>query len=284
MHRGKKSMVSRVTLSVVVLLSIAPRLGAQDAAAPPPSPSAGALNDTIWFDADQDALIPIEVKPRDDDSLNRESRWLPKAKRVRAPDAKSGASGSTGGGIFGGNGLFGTGLTLGNLLGWLLLATVVGLAVFAITYALSKSEFDFTGGSSARSARRPTGPDQQMLERMKHLPAELRRTDVNLRSEAERLMLEGNYDQAIILLFAHQLLLLDRAGLLRLNRGKTNRRYVRETRSSDQETAERLQATVDAFERSYFGRHSITAAEFAALWTDNESLEQTVQLRQEVAA
>ncbi len=97
---------------------------------------------------------------------------------------------------------------------------------------------------------------------MKHLPAELRRTDVNLRSEAERLMREGQYDQAIILLFGHQLLLLDRFGMLRLNRGKTNRKYVRETRAVDGELAGRLQDTVNAFERSYFGRHSIAQREF----------------------
>ena len=218
MHRGRTFLNRRVARDMVVLfawvlvawglLCWGQVLHAEDATVPP-SPSADALTDTIWFDSDQDALIPIEVKPRDDDSLNRDSRWLPKAKRVRAPETTSTTSGATGGGFFGGNGLFGTGLTFGNLFGWVLLLTLVGLAVFAIAYALSKSEFDFVSGPSARSARRPDAPDQQMLERMKHLRAELRRTDVNLRSEAERLMKEGNYDQAIILLFAHQLLLLD---------------------------------------------------------------------------
>ena len=99
---------------------------------------------------------------------------------------------------------------------------------------------------------------------MKHLPAELRRTDVNLRSEAERLMNAGQFDQAIILLFGHQLLLLDHAGLLRLSRGKTNGRYVRETRAADHESADRLRLTATAFERSYFGRHTIAAGEFAS--------------------
>jgi hypothetical protein len=119
---------------------------------------------------------------------------------------------------------------------------------------------------------------------MKHLPVELRRSGVNLRGEAQRLMEEANFDQAIILLFAHQLLLLDRAGLLRLNRGKTNRRYVRETRSVDRESAERLRATAEAFERSYFGAHALTADEFARLWVENEGLERSVQRRQEAAA
>ena len=105
-----------------------------------------------------------------------------------------------------------------------------------------------------------------------------------LRSEAERLMNEGEYDQAIILLFGHQLLLLDRVGMLRLNRGKTNRKYVRETRALDPESADRLQGTVTAFERSYFGRHLITAREFADLWQANAELEQAIERRQEVAA
>ncbi len=119
---------------------------------------------------------------------------------------------------------------------------------------------------------------------MKHLPAELRRTDVNLRSEAERLMQEGQYDQAIILLFAHQLLLLDRATLIRLNRGKTNGKYVRETRSVDPESAQWLRATVAAFERSYFGRHPIEQDDFTELWQSNLKLEESIRRRQELAA
>jgi hypothetical protein len=71
--------------------------------------------------------------------------------------------------------------------------------------------------------------------------------------------------------------------MLRLNRGKTNRKYVRETRGADRESAKRLQGTVTAFERSYFGRHVITQSEFADLWRANEELEQTVELRREAA-
>jgi len=123
-----------------------------------------------------------------------------------------------------------------------------------------------------------------MAERIKHLPAELRRTDVNLRDESERLMKAGKYDHAIILLFGHQLLLLDHSGLLRLNRGKTNRKYVRETASVDSDSANHLHVTVDSFERSYFGRHSISESEFSELWRLNSELEKAVEQRAEVAA
>jgi hypothetical protein len=248
------------------------------------SPSSDALQDTVWFDAEQGSIIPIKVKPREDDSLNRDSRWLPKPKRVQVPDNPS-ANAAGGGGAAGtGTGWFGTDLTLGNLLGWLLLVSLVTVLVLAIAYALSKSDFDFASGSSSKRTLQTRTPDQQTIERMKHLPAELRRSGVDFRSEAERLMEASQFDQAIILLFAHQLLLLDRAGLLRLNRGKTNRRYVRETRSSDPTLAGYLQETATAFERSYFGRHSIDREKFTRLWKDNETLEQSIERRQEVAA
>jgi hypothetical protein len=248
------------------------------------SPSSGALQDTIWFDAEQNTIIPIEVKPHEDDSLNRDSRWLPKPERVRVPDNSAANAGGGGGAAGSATGWFGTDLTLGNLLGWLLLISLVTAAVLAIAYALSKSDFDFASGSSSKSTLPTRTPDQQTIERMKHLPAELRRSGIDFRSEAARLMEASQFDQAIILLFAHQLLLLDRAGLLRLNRGKTNRRYVRETRESDRTIAGYLQETATAFERSYFGRHSIDRDEFARLWNDNERLEQSVERRPEVAA
>jgi hypothetical protein len=264
---------------MLFVLVIAPDARSQDELAPA-SPSQSVLTDSIWFDAENGELKPVRVKPTQDDSLNRESRWLPKADRVRVPNApNSSATGTAGGG-----GLFGSGLTLGNLFGWLLLVLIVAMAVIAIKYALSRSDLEFGGVATGRNSKRQEGSDAQTIERMKHLPVELRRSGVNLRGEAQRLMEEANFDQAIILLFAHQLLLLDRAGLLRLNRGKTNRRYVRETRSVDRESAERLRATAEAFERSYFGAHALTADEFARLWVENEGLERSVQRRQEAAA
>ena len=169
-------------------------------------------------------------------------------------------------------------------LGWLLLFVIAATIFGLIFFAVSKTESDLTITMKGKSAALLQASDEQILERMKHLPAELRRTDVNLRSEAQRLMGEGQFDQAIILLFGHQLLLLDRVGMLRLNRGKTNRRYVRETRRADTQSGKILKMTVHAFERSYFGRHTITASQFEQIWEANESLEKSIELRREVAA
>ncbi|MGI9473465.1 MAG: DUF4129 domain-containing protein [Rubripirellula sp.] len=295
-----RTSAALLILSLTLSLPVKQACAWQDSTDSPNSPGAGvssqppdasksavesALGDAMWYDAEANSIGPVRVEPIIDDSLNRDSRWLPKAKRVKqsATGTTPAAGGGTGGGGVG-TGLFGSGLTIGNVFGWVLLIMLVAFAVGLLVYAISKTDVDATSGSRGKAKKLSQTPDEQMLERMKHLPAELRRTDVNLRSEAERLMREGKYDQAIILLFGHQLLLLDRIGMLRLNRGKTNRKYVRETRSADRTVAKRLQGTVTAFERSYFGRHTIGQREFSELWNSNEQLEADIERHQEVAA
>ncbi len=244
--------------------------------------SKNALPSTVWFDPDEGKVVPIKVQTSVDDSEHRDSRWLPKAKQVPkkaaapAPTATTTGTGSTG--------WFGTDLTLGNLFAWMFLVAIIAGLVGTLVYALSKTDIDLTASSKSAVIDERAGPDEQTIERMKHLPAELRRTDVNLRSEAARLMGLGQYDQAVILLFAHQLLLLDRSSIIRLNGGKTNGKYVRECRSSDQELGSLLKETTTAFERSYFGRQQITDPEFRDLWDQNETLERIVQSHHEVAA
>lgn len=237
------------------------------------SPVARSLESTPWFDAEKTQIVPIAIKPRTDDSIHRDSRWLPKPEAVKktTPQANSATTANSGAT----NGLFGTSMSLGNLFGWVLLLVIAMAIVGAIVYAISRAEINLPDNTKAAGAGSKDGqlPDEQTLERIKHLPPELRRTDVNLRTECERLKNEGRFDQAIILLLGHQLLLLDRNGLLRLSRGKTNGRYVRETRTNDQGSATYLRATADAFEQSYFGRHEIPAEVFEELWKQNDLLE-----------
>jgi hypothetical protein len=233
------------------------------------SPTEGALESSIWFDADNSTVLPVEVEIKTDDSLNRNSRWLPKPKRIKAASNPVALP---------------SGFSISNLLGLALLilffVLVIGLLALIVAHAETPERVQSRTHSNGQSKL----PDEQMAERIKHLPAELRRTDVNLRSEAERLMNAGQFDHAIILLYGHQLLLLDHVGMLRLNRGTTNRKYVREMASVDREASDRLRATVSAFERSYFGRHSISESKFVELWKLNSELESIAQSRTEVAA
>ncbi|MDB4633765.1 hypothetical protein OAG76_00020 [Rubripirellula sp.] len=277
----------RIQLTLLsILFFYSPATGQQTKGAE--SPTDGALRTTVWFDAEQNRLKPIDVEPQTDDSLNRNSRWLPKPPPVmsnKGPNSLTPPQANNGGAAGTGAGLFNTGLSMRNVLGWLILGIIVLSGVVAIFYALSRADLQTKkGGKGSNKALSGKTPDEQTLERMKHLPKELRRTDVNLRSEAQRLMLASQYDQAIILLFAHQLLLLDRYGMLRLNRGKTNRKYIRETRATNEQVATCLEATIASFERSYFGRHKITRNEFADTWRLNEQLEMRIEEKQGEAA
>ncbi len=68
----------------------------------------------------------------------------------------------------------------------------------------------------------------------------------------------GKLDAAIVLLYGYELLRLDKAQLLRILRGKTNRQYVRELRNSPR-LQQLLGDTMFAFEDSFFGGRTISA-------------------------
>lgn len=223
---------------------------------------------TPWYDAEQGQLIPIVVKTDLPESQNRNSRWLPKPKKVSAPAAP--AAGTTGGAS-------GSGFSIMNAISWLVLIVIGFGLIFFVLFVFSKIEPDAMAVRKSTSNNAMVDVDEQMLQRMKHLPAEVRHTDVNLRTEAERLMRLARFDEAIVMLFGHQLLLLDRCRVLRLARGKTNGRYVRETRGNAPQANPFFVDTVTAFEASYFGGHTPSADRFAKLWQDNSTLESVVR-------
>lgn len=234
---------------------------------------AESVTTTPWYDADKGQLTPVPLNVREDDSINRDSRWLPRPDRIRKTQNSGGTNSATSGG------LFGTTITLGHLLAWAFLITLLLCIIGGIVYAIGRAELSLSNNKTSSDSNSDADalPDEATLERIKHLPPELRRTDVNLRSECERLMNEGQFDQAIILLLGHQLLLLDRAGMLRLSRGKTNGRYVRETRSHHLQCSQWLRETADAFEQSYFGRHEIPSESFTQLWRQNDRMETAIE-------
>ena len=230
---------------------------------------------TTWYDPDQGSLVPIEVKTNLPESENRESRWLPKPKKVAAqtPYTAPTGSGSSSGGW-----------TFMNAIAWLILIVIGFALIFLVLFVFSKVQPETVTNRKAASSDAMVDVDEQMLERMKQLPAEVRHSDVNLRSEAERLMNLSRFDEAIVMLFGHQLLLLDRCRVLRLARGKTNGRYVREARGNAPDANPFFVNTVSAFEASYFGGHTPSADRFARLWQENETLESVVRPLWEASA
>lgn len=221
------------------------------------------VKDSVWYDSSTGDLVPVEVADQQSDARNRGSRWQQSAK------TKPAATTTTGG-----NWNF----SLAELFGWLMLVVLLVGLVSLLAYVFANSDFEFGQRTIEQTLLTGRELDQQTRQRIEHLPEALRDTSVNPRGEAERLMNVGQYNEAIIYLYGHQLLLLDRVHWLRLTRGKTNNKYIRETRQAHRPSGEKIQQTVRAFERSYFGRHAPTQAEFMALWQNNLTLEQDVQM------
>lgn len=91
----------------------------------------------------------------------------------------------------------------------------------------------------------------------------------------------GDWRQAVIWLYAWQLLLLDGAGRLRLMAGKTNRTYLAEI-AGERTLAEALGSTVAVFERAYFGREAVDGPQVQALEVQHRAV--MVALRRSVGA
>jgi hypothetical protein len=222
------------------------------------------IGETTWFDPEKQTLVPVPMQPQQRDTIHRDSRWLPGAKKIpknsNTPNQNA-------------PGWFNTNLTTGNLVGWGILAFLFFAVAALVLYAFSKVDPEVL--SIQRRGRQHDGDhvNEQTLKRMEELPAGLRQMGHDLRSEAEKWMTAGQFDEAIKCLFGHQLLILDRGGLIRLSRGKTNGRYVSETKATNANAADLLRTTVAAFEASYFGRRPPTAASFSDLWAANQRLE-----------
>lgn len=233
-----------------------------------PLADAPVVADSAWFDSQSDSLRPIELDDTQVETKNRDSRWVPqpaKAKTQASAGSAAGNNTSSWGGI-----------SLWNLAGWGLLLCLIAVAVGGLMYLFGNSSFDFRTDPLGQSLVHHRRLDEQTKQRIAELPAELRDTDINPRTELERLMQLGDFDRAIIFLYGHQLLMLDRAGWLRLSRWKTNNQYVRETRQSHPRVGEHLGHIASEFERSYFGKHRITREIFDSLWQENLQVEEIV--------
>lgn len=209
----------------LLLLAVATLQGADD-------PLRERLTDhkPPWYDAGADGWKRIEVKP-------------PKAPEVDLPSGPS---------------------TLGlvDALAWLIvLAAAVGLAW--IIWQLVPKELA-PARIAADAAPRPVAS-----------PAAISQLDLGESRDPEEALAAaraaGDWARAVVWLYALLLVRLDRAGAVRLRRGATNRRYAREVeawaaeRVAPGDLLPALGATIDAFERVFFGRQRATQPAVDAL-------------------
>jgi hypothetical protein len=112
--------------------------------------------------------------------------------------------------------------------------------------------------------------------RIGNLPEGLRPgADVDLWAEAQKRRASGDLAGSIVCLFAHQLLMLDQQGLIRLAPGKTGRHYVGGLR--DRRLVDALNPTLRLFEDVYYGRKPPEPAAFESAWKQAWTIEKRLR-------
>ena len=106
------------------------------------------------------------------------------------------------------------------------------------------------------------------------LPAGLDAGDADPLAEAARLRAAGDHAGAVVRLFAHQLLTLDRLRLARLAPGRTGRQVVRSVPRADVRSL--VEPTLRLFEAVYYGHTPPPVDAFEAAWARAQDLERLV--------
>ena len=190
-----------------------------------------------WYEPQKDAVRPLRLGKK----TETKTAAQPKTPQQTGP-TKTSRAGFT---------LFGSAL---QVVGLVILTLVFGAVAALIAWAFLRNETAQTQGARVVAASRE-------VDRVEQLPFALKRASGDFLSEARRLAEQGNYSEAIVYLYSHLLVELDKQQVIRLAKGKTNRQYLRETRVRPA-LAEILETTMIAFEDVFFGRYALSGERF----------------------
>jgi len=226
-----RSLVMTMIVAIVALLPEAAPAAVDDAV----TRGREAFGDSYpWYDAAQDGVRRIEVKP---DTRGWEFDWNGGGGRLPSMSWLA---------------YLALGL-LAALLAWLMVALIRAYLRRETQAALEAAPGHATAVSDA--------------SRIEALPVPLRReAAADLLAAARQAYEAGNYGEAIIYLFSHQLVELDKRQQIRLTRGKTNRQYLREL-AQRRPLQALIEPTMVAFEDVYFGNHPLDRQRFESCWS-----------------
>lgn len=203
-----------------------------------------------WYDSESDEVrtIPVPGETKMPDTR-------PGAAKQKKPAAAPAARGNWNFPSLGG-------LSLASIAMYSILIIILGFITYLIYRAIS------SGGANASSSYVPEEHEDEksrQVDRVEHLPFEVKKKDGNLLDEARRCYESGNFNEAIIYLFSFQLLELDKGHVIRLAKGKTNGQYLREA-GRNRDLRKILQGTMNAFEDVFFGNRNLTRDRFERCW------------------
>ena len=159
---------------------------------------------------------------------------------------------------------------VGNILSTTLFLASGGL-LLVILWRLWRQYEPSDGGRAAPSAH------AGLAARIAGLPEGAALESTDAWDEANRRRGVGDRAGAVVWLFLGQLILLQRAGLLRLTPGRTARQYV--SGLEDRELRDSLGTTLGLFEDVYYGNRLPTPEALEAAWTRAEGLRRSCHRR-----
>ena len=139
----------------------------------------------------------------------------------------------------------------------MLVALLVSIVLLIARYFLNR-EIKETGVKTVVKAARAA-------DRVAELPFQVKRAAGDFLDEARRLYQAGQYSDAILYYYSFLLVQLDKAQVIRLAKGRTNRQYLREARVRPI-LSNVLEIAMVAFEDVFFGHHDLTRERFEAAW------------------
>ncbi len=145
---------------------------------------------------------------------------------------------------------------------WIGIVAVLLLVVYILIRTYLRRESVAAADSQSHAVA--TAIDDEA--RVEALPFAIRRRPGNLLEEARLHYQQGNFSEAIIYLYSHLLVELDRNQLIRLTKGRTNRQYLWEIAARPPLYGLMEQAMI-AFEDVFFGGHAMPRARFEACWS-----------------
>ena len=129
-------------------------------------------------------------------------------------------------------------------------------------------------------SRRKRGDARDVEEREQakivDLPFNIDTPVKGLLGQADAFRLAGDYSRAIVYLFSHVLVILDEADCIRLQRGKTNRIYLRELKE-EPSLVELHRYLMQVFEAVFFGRYVVSREQCDRCWSLLPRIEKAIE-------
>lgn len=157
-------------------------------------------------------------------------------------------------------------LGLGGL-GYVFTYMIMSVLVLVMLACLILLVWHFSGGIRLSPRKQESKGITIDPTRIEDLPFSVEHISIDPLAQARLLAESGQYSQAVIYVYCYLLLALDQARQLYLQKGKTNRMYLRELGGSP-ELQEILGQAILKFEQAYFGRIQLTRQDWQSLWEE----------------